>query len=93
MISGVVRPNTVLPSVRRVSSMPQTMLPHWSEPPICSVHAVAAVQLAEVVALQDHVVEFEERQRLLAVQPHPHQSKVSMRLMVKCVPTSRSSGM
>ncbi len=52
--------------------MPQTMLPHWSEPPICSVHAEAAVQLAEVVALQDHVVEFEEGQRMLALQPDPH---------------------
>ena len=37
-----------------------TMLPHWSEPPICSDAVVALVQLDEVVGLQDHVVEFEE---------------------------------
>ena len=31
--------------------------------------AVALVQLDEVVGLQDHVVEFEERQLLLALEP------------------------
>ncbi len=31
--------------------------------------AVTLVQLHEIVGLQDHVVEFEERQRLLALQP------------------------
>ena len=36
VISGVVRPNSWLPSIRRPSSTPLTMLPHWSEPPICS---------------------------------------------------------
>jgi len=36
IVSGVVRPNTCLLSVRRTSSTPETMLPHWSEPPICS---------------------------------------------------------
>ena len=30
---------------------------------------MAAAEFAEIVALQDHVVEFEEGQRLLAVQP------------------------
>ena len=33
--SGVVRPKTSMPSLRRLSSTPLTMLPHWSEPPIC----------------------------------------------------------
>src|SRR5690606_35426932 len=31
--------------------------------------AITAVELYEIVALQDHVVEFEEAQRLLAVEP------------------------
>ena len=31
--------------------------------------AVAPVELDEIVGLQDHVVEFEERQRLLALEP------------------------
>jgi hypothetical protein len=36
-------------------------------------HAAGAlVELDEVVGLQDHVVEFEERQLLLAVEPHLH---------------------
>jgi hypothetical protein len=51
--------------------------------------AVALVQLHEVVGLQDHVVEFEEGQRLLAVEPQLHLSKDSMRLTEKCRPTSR----
>ena len=34
--------------------------------------AVAPVQLDEIVGLQDHVVEFEERQLLLAVEPQLH---------------------
>ena len=34
--------------------------------------AVALVQLDEIVGLQDHVVEFEERQFLLAVEPQLH---------------------
>ena len=34
--------------------------------------AVAAVELDEVVGLQDHVVEFEERQFLLALEPQLH---------------------
>ncbi len=34
--SGVVRPNAGFWSTRRISSTPLTMLPHWSEPPICS---------------------------------------------------------
>ena len=33
--SGVVSACTVPPSTRRISSTPPTMLPHWSEPPIC----------------------------------------------------------
>jgi len=37
--------------------------------------AVAAVQFKEIIGLQDHVVEFEERQRLLAVQPRFHALK------------------
>ena len=36
--SGVVRPKASLPSIRRTSSTPLMMLPHWSEPPICRVH-------------------------------------------------------
>ena len=36
VISGDVRPNTSWLSTRRVRSMPVTMLPHWSDPPICS---------------------------------------------------------
>ena len=60
------------------------MLPHWSEPPICSTAAVAPVELDEVVGLQDHVVEFEEAQRLLAVEPQSCTlSNVSMRLTEK----------
>ena len=36
-------------------------------------HAVVAlVQFDEVVGLQHHVIEFEERQFLLAVEPHFH---------------------
>ena len=54
---------------RRPSSMPLTILPHWSEPPICSRQPRAPRQLEEVVGLEDHVVEFEEGQRLLAVEP------------------------
>ena len=34
--------------------------------------AVAAVQLHEIVGLQDHVVEFEERQGLFPVEPRLH---------------------
>ncbi len=34
--SGEVRPKTSDPDTRRVRSMPLTMLPHWSDPPICS---------------------------------------------------------
>src|SRR5665811_578406 len=34
--SGVVSPNSSTLSVRRPSSIPVTILPHWSEPPICS---------------------------------------------------------
>ncbi len=52
--------------------MPLTMLPHWSEPPICSVHALALVELHEVVGLEDHVVELEERQLLVALEPELH---------------------
>jgi len=33
--SGVVNPNTSTLSIRRESSTPLTMLPHWSDPPIC----------------------------------------------------------
>ena len=33
--SGVVSPNTSAPEMRRVRSMPLTMFPHWSDPPIC----------------------------------------------------------
>ena len=49
--------------------MPLTILPHWSDPPICSRQPGAPRQLEEVVGLEDHVVEFEEGQRLLAVEP------------------------
>ena len=49
--------------------MPVTMLPHWSEPPICSVHAVALVEFGEIVGLQAHVVELEERELVLALEP------------------------
>ena len=48
--------------------MPLTMLPHWSEPPIWSAAVVAAGELGEVVGLQDHVVELEEGQLVLAVE-------------------------
>ena len=34
--SGEVRPKTSTPRTRRVRSMPLTILPHWSLPPICS---------------------------------------------------------
>ena len=72
VISGVVRPNSWVPSIRRPSSTPLTMLPHWSEPPICSRQPVAARQLQEIVGLHHHVVELEQRQRLLALQPQLH---------------------
>ena len=69
MISGVVRPNTCL----RVGAPRQLHAGDDVAPLVGAAHlqrhAVAAVQLAEVVALQDHVVEFEEGQRLLALQP------------------------
>ena len=68
MSSGVVRPKPCLPSVRRISSAPETMLPPLVRAAHLQHHAVAALQLAEVVALQDHVVEFEKGQRLLAVE-------------------------
>ena len=71
MISGVVRPNKVRPSARRASSTPATMLPHWSEPPICSSHSIAPGQLSEIVGLQDRVVEFEKAQGLVALEPQP----------------------
>ena len=35
--SGVVSAWTRLPVTRRTRSTPATMLPHWSEPPVCSV--------------------------------------------------------
>jgi 2-octaprenyl-6-methoxyphenol hydroxylase len=34
VISGVVTPNSSAPSMRRPSSMPLTIFPHWSDPPI-----------------------------------------------------------
>ena len=49
--------------------MPLTMLPHWSEPHPHRA-AVAAVQFHEVVGLEDHVVELQERQFLVALEPH-----------------------
>jgi len=36
VISGLVTPNTSTASIRRVSSTPLTMLPHWSDPPSCT---------------------------------------------------------
>jgi len=48
------------------------MLPHWSEPPICSAQAMAPGKLDEVVGLQHHVVELEEGERLVALQPQLH---------------------
>jgi hypothetical protein len=35
--SGITRPCTFRPRMRRISSMPAVMFPHWSLPPICSV--------------------------------------------------------
>ncbi len=35
VISGVVRPNKGAVCMRRPSSMPDTTLPHWSEPEDC----------------------------------------------------------
>ena len=35
--SGVESACTVAPSARRTRSMPAVRLPHWSEPPVCSV--------------------------------------------------------
>ena len=37
VISGVVSACALPPSMRRMRSTPATMLPHWSEPPVCSV--------------------------------------------------------
>jgi hypothetical protein len=38
-------------------------------------HAHGIAQMAEVIALQDHVVEFEEGHRLFAFQPQLHRIK------------------
>ena len=45
--SGVVSPNRVCPSRRRPSSTPATMLPHWSEPPICNSHPMRRASSAK----------------------------------------------
>jgi hypothetical protein len=41
----------------------------------------AKCKLAEVIGLEDHVIEFEEGKRLLALEPQLDRSKVIMRLM------------
>ena len=48
------------------------MLPHWSEPPICRRQSARRGQLEKVVGLEDHVVELQEAQRLLAVEAEAH---------------------
>ena len=40
VISGEVSANSCTFDMRRPRSMPLTMLPHWSEPPICSTQPV-----------------------------------------------------
>ena len=39
VISGEVSPNKVRLSMRRARSTPETMLPHWSDPPNCRVQS------------------------------------------------------
>jgi hypothetical protein len=51
--------------------MPLTILPHWSAAHLQAQNR-AARQVPEIVALQDHVVEFEEGHRLFAFEPQLH---------------------
>ena len=72
VISGAVSANNCAFTMRRPRSMPVTILPHWSEPPICRMQFVALVEFDEVVGLQHHVIEFDERKFLLAIEPQFH---------------------
>ena len=54
---------------------------------------VAAAKLKEIVSLEQHVIEFKEGQRLLALKPQLSESKVSILLMVKWRPYSRRKSM
>ena len=49
--------------------MPLTMLPHWSEAAHLHHAVMAPRELDEVVGLENHVVEFQEGQRLFALEP------------------------
>ena len=42
VMSGQVKANTSPPLVRRISSAPVVMLPHWSEPPICNLQPLVS---------------------------------------------------
>ena len=52
----------------------------------------AARQFQEIIGLEDHVVEFEEGQRLLAVEPQLDRIKLSIRLTEKCCPSRAGRG-
>ena len=69
VISGVVSACSCGVPMRRPRSMPLTMLPHWSEPPICRRQSIALVQHDEIIGLQDHVVEFDKAHLLVALEP------------------------
>lgn len=60
VISGLVSANTSPPFVRRISSAPVVMLPHWLLPPIWSLQPLVSYRSKEVVPLQQLVGEFRE---------------------------------
>ena len=72
VISGVVRPNSSLP----LDAAAELDAVDDVAPLVGAAHlqpaAVAAGELQEVVRLHDHVVELEEGQRLLALEPQLH---------------------
>ena len=73
MISGVVRPNRLRSRRLRRAQFdagddiaPLVRAAHLQTQPKRRDNST------EIVGLQDHVIEFEERQRLLALEPQPH---------------------
>jgi hypothetical protein len=83
--SAVVSSGEVRPNISRPRPAGQVDAVDDVAPLVRAAHlqqaAIAAVQLEEVVGLQDHVVEFEEAESdLLAVEPRRTLSKDSIRL-------------
>ncbi len=71
-MSGEVRPNSsCFPHAPSEFNPLQNIAPLIRAPHLQRA-VVALVQLQEVVALQNHVIEFQERERLLAFQPQLH---------------------